>query len=89
VKAPTEYKTGSKWKPFKESAIASLNSVKGTQNIPIAYVIREAENPDPNVVYQSKYHRLISITPLLDWIILVTMASQCVVTSERKYLQEQ
>jgi hypothetical protein len=84
VKAPTEYKTGSKWKLFKKSAIASLNSVKGTQNIPIAYVIREAENPDPNVVYQSKYHRLISITPLLDWIILVTMASQCVVTSEKK-----
>jgi hypothetical protein len=29
VKPPTEYKTGSKWKPFKEGAIASLNSIKG------------------------------------------------------------
>jgi len=53
VQAPSEYKTGSKWKPFKESAIAYFNSIKGTHNIPLTYVIREQENPDPNAVYQS------------------------------------
>jgi len=64
VKPPSEYKAGSKWKPFKEGAIAYFSSVKGAHNIPLAYVIREQEIPDPNVVNQMEYHRLISITPL-------------------------
>jgi len=64
VKAPAEFKTGSKWKPFKEGVIAYLNSVKGNHNIPLAYVIRENEVPDPNAIYQSEHHRLISVAPL-------------------------
>jgi hypothetical protein len=64
VKPPPEYKTGSKWKPFKEGAIAYFSSVKGAHNIPLAYVIRETEIPDPNAVYQTEYHQLVSITPL-------------------------
>jgi hypothetical protein len=66
VKPPTEYKTGSKWKPCKEGATAYFNSIKGFHNIPLAYVIRDQENPDPNAVYQTEHHRLISITPLVD-----------------------
>jgi hypothetical protein len=62
VKAPAEFKAGSKWKPFKEGVIAYMNSVKGSHNILLAYVIHEEEIPDPNVVYQSEHHRLISIT---------------------------
>ena len=65
VKPPAEYKTGSKWKPFKEGAIAHFNSVKGTHSIPLAYVIRDQEAPDPNAVYQTEHHWLISITPLI------------------------
>jgi hypothetical protein len=65
VKPLTEYKTGSKWKPFKEGAIAYFNSVKGFHNIPLAYVIRDQENPDLNAAYQTEHHRLISITPLV------------------------
>jgi hypothetical protein len=65
VKTPSKYKTGSKWKPFKEEAIAYFNSIKGTHNIPLAYVIRDQENPDPNAVYQSEHHCIISITPLV------------------------
>jgi hypothetical protein len=64
VKAPAEYKTGSKWKPFREGVIAYLNSVKGSHSIPLAYVICEREIPDPLAVYQSEHHRLISIMPL-------------------------
>jgi len=64
VKAPAEYKAGSKWKPFKEGAIAYFSSVKGAHNIPLAYVIQDREIPDPTAVYQTEYHRLISITPL-------------------------
>jgi hypothetical protein len=65
VKAPAEFKAGTKWKSFKEGTIAYLNSIKGTHNIPLAYVIREDEVPPPNQVYQSEHHRLILITPLL------------------------
>jgi hypothetical protein len=65
VTPPTKYKTGSKWKPFKEGTIAYINSVKGAHNIPLAYVIREQEIPDPNAVYQTEHQRLISITPLV------------------------
>jgi hypothetical protein len=65
VKPPTEFKTGSKWKPFKVGAIAYFNSVKGFHNIPLAYVIHEQENPDPNAIYQTEHHWLISVTPLL------------------------
>lgn len=46
-------------------AITYFNSVKGSHNIPLAYFIRENENPDLNTVYQSEHHRLISIIPLL------------------------
>jgi hypothetical protein len=45
VKPPTEYKTGSKWKPFKEGTITYFNSIKGFHNIPLAYMIRKQENP--------------------------------------------
>jgi hypothetical protein len=68
VKAPSEFKAGGKWKPFKEGTIAYMNSVKGNHNIPLAYVIyviREQEVPDPNAVYQTEHHRLTSITPLV------------------------
>jgi len=64
VKAPAEFKAGSKWKPFKEGVIAYLNSVKGNHNIPLAYVIWEVEIPDPNAVYQSEHHQVIAIAPL-------------------------
>jgi hypothetical protein len=64
VKPPAEYKTGSKWKPFKEGAIAYFNSVKGSHSIPLAYVIRDKEIPDPNAIYQTEHHRLISVMPL-------------------------
>jgi len=65
VKLPAEYKMGIKWKPFKEGAIAYFSSVKGAHSIPLAYVIREQEIPDLTVVYQTEYHRLLSITLLV------------------------
>jgi hypothetical protein len=64
VKPPREFKKDTKWKHFKESSIAYLNAVKGKYNIPLAYVVREEENPVPNAVYQSEHHRLIAVTPL-------------------------
>ena len=64
VKAPGEYKKDTKWKAFKEGAIAYFNGAKGNHHIPLAYVIREDEVPQVNQAYQSEHHRLIAITPL-------------------------
>jgi len=64
VKAPAEYKTGTKWKAFKEGAIAYLNGIKGSHNIPLAYVVRDNAVPQVNQVFQSDHHRMIAITPL-------------------------
>ncbi len=39
VKPPSEFKSGSKWKPFKEGAIAYFNSIKTKSMIPFLYII--------------------------------------------------
>lgn len=64
VKAPSEFKPGSKWKPFKEGAIAYFNSIKTKSMIPLSYVIRDQAQPDPDGLYDSKHQRLIAVTPL-------------------------
>jgi hypothetical protein len=50
---------------FQRRSHCIFQSIKGTHNIPLAYVIRDQENPDPNAVYQSEHHCIISITPLV------------------------
>jgi hypothetical protein len=64
VKAPTKFKTITKWKAFKDGTIAYFNSLKGKHNIPLACIIQDSEIPQPNQAYQSEHHRLIEITPL-------------------------
>ncbi len=64
VKSPGEFKAGSKWKALKEGDIAYLNSVRGRHNIPLAYIIREDEAPDPNRAYDTEHQRLIAIIPV-------------------------
>lgn len=63
VKPPSEFKPGSKWRTFKEGAIAFFNFIRGCHNIPLAYVIRSQEDPDPDIVYETEHQRLIAITP--------------------------
>jgi hypothetical protein len=65
VKAPSEYNKDTKWKSFKEGAIAYLNGVNCNHNIPLAYVIRETAVPQAGQIYQSEHHRIIAITPLM------------------------
>jgi hypothetical protein len=64
VKEPTEYKTGTKWKAYKEACIAYFNSIHTKSHIPSAYVICEHEEPDPDEVYLSEHQHLIAVTPL-------------------------
>jgi hypothetical protein len=54
----------SKWKQFKKGTITYFNSLCTKNQIPLAYVIRENEVPDPNDLYESKHQRLIAVTPL-------------------------
>ena len=53
IKAPGEFKKETKWKTFKEGLIAYLNALKGKHNIPLAYIIRENENPQADQAYQT------------------------------------
>jgi hypothetical protein len=64
IKPPTEFTTGSKWKPFKEGVVAFFNSQKGRGHIPLACVIRDQDIPDPNEVFDTEHQRLIAVTPL-------------------------
>ena len=64
VKPTTEFKTGTKWKAFKEGSIAYFNGIKGNHNIPLTYVIHDNNVPLPNQVFQSEHQRLVEITPL-------------------------
>jgi hypothetical protein len=64
VKAPPEFKTGHKWKPFKEGCIAFFNTNLGTDRVPFSYIIRENQDPaDPMAAYPNEHARLIAITP--------------------------
>jgi hypothetical protein len=64
VKAPAEFKNGSKWKPFKEGCIAFFNTNLGIDRVPFSYVIRPNEVPgDPNEPFPNEHSRLTTITP--------------------------
>jgi hypothetical protein len=64
VKPPSEFLQGSKWKVFKEGAIAFFNSIRGHGHIPLAYIICEDEAPNPMMIYDDEHQRLIAVTPL-------------------------
>jgi hypothetical protein len=64
VKPPEKFKVTSKWKPFKEGVIAYFNSITMRDFIPLSYVIREQETPDPRAQNDSEHQRLVAIAPL-------------------------
>jgi len=64
VKETAEFKTGNKWKPFKEGCIAFFHTNLGMDRVPFSYIIREDAMPgDPLAVYPNEHARLIAITP--------------------------
>jgi hypothetical protein len=64
VKAPSEFKTGNKWKPFKEGCIAFFNTNLGMDQVPFSNVICPDTAPgDPQEIYLNEHSRLIAITP--------------------------
>ncbi len=65
VKAPDKFKNGTAWKVFAEATKTYLGQLNGSGRIPLSYVIRKAEIPDPNDEYQNEIERLIAIAPLV------------------------
>jgi hypothetical protein len=54
-----------KWKPFKAATIFYFNSMYSCKHrIPLAYAIREYEDPDTDMGYESKHEALIVTMPL-------------------------
>ncbi len=65
VKTLPNFTEGLKWKPFKAAMISYFNSIYSCKHwIPIAYVIREYEDPDPDMEYKSKHKALIATMSL-------------------------
>jgi len=64
VKEPAEFKGNVKWKPWKEVVISYFNSVLTKDFIPLSYVIREKETPDPDAQYDNEHQRLVAVAPL-------------------------
>ncbi len=60
VKEPPEFKGSIKWKPWKEVVISVLTK----DFIPLTYIIREQEVPDPRATYDGEHQRLVAFAPL-------------------------
>lgn len=65
AKAPDKFKTGTTWKIFAEATETYLGQLLGSGWIPLSYIIRRTELPDPEATYQNDLERLIAIAPLV------------------------
>ena len=59
VKAPEAFKKDTKWRPWKESVQTYLNAQLGQAHIPLAYIIREQDEPIPGSIYTKKHEELV------------------------------
>jgi hypothetical protein len=64
AKAPDKFKNGTAWKVFTEATETYLSQLLGSGQIPLSYVIRKIDTPDPDAIYQNDIERLIAIAPL-------------------------
>jgi hypothetical protein len=60
LKLPEPFKKDTKWRAWKESITTYLNSKIGQASIPLAYIIREHEEPIPNLIYATVHDQLVS-----------------------------
>jgi len=61
---PDKFTKASGWLSFREALVAYLSQVKGVNRIPLSYVIRDDEQPDPDAVYENDRERRIATVPL-------------------------
>jgi hypothetical protein len=60
LKLPEPFKKDAKWCAWKESITTYLNSKTGQASIPLAYIIREHDDPIPNLIYATVHGQLVS-----------------------------
>jgi len=59
VKQPDPFKKETKWKQWKESMLTYLHSKSGQANIPLAYNVREFDQPNYAKVYTTVHDQLV------------------------------
>ncbi len=59
VKQPDPFKKETKWKQWKESMLTYLHSKSGQANIPLAYIVREFDQPNYAKVYTTVHDQLV------------------------------
>jgi hypothetical protein len=64
AKAPDKFKLGTTWKVFAEATENYLGQLMGFSRIPLSYMVRRREIPEPEAEYQNDLERLIAIAPL-------------------------
>jgi hypothetical protein len=60
IKTPEAFKKDTKWRPWKESVVTYLHSKKGHASLPLAYIIREFDDPLPNVPHATTHDQLVA-----------------------------
>ncbi|MGH7974029.1 MAG: hypothetical protein ACREBR_00785 [bacterium] len=61
---PDKFKNEGNWTIFKDALNTYLSQIKGGDRIPLNYVIRDRDVPDPTAVYASELEHLTSTVPL-------------------------
>jgi hypothetical protein len=61
---PGKFKDERKWPEWEKSFSNYLSVIPGVNGVPLSYIVREIENPDPDAVYTSFNDRLIARAPL-------------------------
>jgi hypothetical protein len=60
IKAPEPFKKDTKWRPWKEAIMTYLHSKRGHAGLPLAYIIREYDDPLPNAQFATTHDQLVA-----------------------------
>jgi hypothetical protein len=60
IKVPESFKKYTKWWPWKVSFVTYLNLKYGQASTILAYIIREYDDPLPNVAYRNTHDELVA-----------------------------
>jgi hypothetical protein len=62
---PDKFKIASNWKIFSEAIETYLTQLLGSGRVPLSYVIRQNDIPDPDAVYDTQQEENVAIAPLV------------------------
>jgi len=65
AKMPDKFKLASNWKIFSEAMETYLTQLLGSGRVPLSYVIRQNDTPDPNAMYDTQQEENVAIAPLV------------------------